>query len=228
MRFAIIQFPGSNCDRDCLFALRDSIGVEAELIWHKETSLDGFDAVVVPGGFSFGDYLRCGAIARFSPIMPAVKAFAAAGGLVIGICNGFQILCEAGLLPGVLLRNRDLHFLCTHVDLEVISTDSPFTSAFTPGETLRVPIAHGEGAYFADAATLAELEAGDRILLKYVGANPNGSVANIAGICNAERNVFGLMPHPERACELRLGSADGRGFFDSMLMALGATPAGAA
>ena len=219
MRFAILQFPGSNCDRDCLFALRDTLGQEAELVWHKGSSLEGFDAAVVPGGFSFGDYLRCGAIARFSPIMPALKGFAAAGGLVIGICNGFQILCEAGLLPGALLRNRDLHFICQHVTLKVTSTDSPFTSACEPGQLLTIPIAHGEGAYFADADTLAELHAADRILLKYEGLNPNGSVEAIAGICNAERNVFGLMPHPERACEPRLGSIDGRLIFESMLAA---------
>lgn len=222
MRFAILQFPGSNCDRDCLFALRDTMGEEAELVWHKNTSLEGFDCVVVPGGFSFGDYLRCGAIARFSPIMPALKDFAAAGGLVIGICNGFQILCEAGLLPGALLRNRDLHFVCQHVNLKVVSTDSPFTSACEPGQILNIPIAHGEGAYFADAATLAELHAGDRILLKYEGVNPNGSVEDIAGICNAGRNVFGLMPHPERACETRLGSSDGRLIFESILATAGA------
>jgi phosphoribosylformylglycinamidine synthase len=221
MRFAILQFPGSNCDRDCLFALRDTMGQEAELVWHKETSLGGFDAVVVPGGFSFGDYLRCGAIARFSPIMPALKDFAAGGGLVIGICNGFQILCESGLLPGVLLRNRDLHFICQHVDLRVVSTDSPFTSGLHQGQVLNLPIAHGEGAYFADAATLAELHAADRILLKYAGQNPNGSVEAIAGICNAERNVFGLMPHPERACDPRLGSTDGRLIFESMFAAAG-------
>lgn len=195
---------------------------EAELVWHKNESLEGFDAVVVPGGFSFGDYLRCGAIARFSPIMHPLAAFAAAGKPVIGICNGFQILCEMGLLPGVLRPNKDLHFICTHVEVEVVNTNSPFTNACQPGQRLRIPIAHGEGAYYADAATLDYLRENEQILLRYTGEALNGSTDRIAGICNTERNVFGLMPHPERACEDRLGSTDGRFLFESILRSAGA------
>ncbi len=225
MKFAIIRFPGSNCDQDCFHALNDFPGASADYVWHKDSSLEGFDAVIVPGGFSYGDYLRCGAIARFSPIMQSVKEFAAKGGLVIGICNGFQILCESGLLPGALVRNRDLHFICDDVDLRIEQTDTPFTNAAQPGTTLRVPIAHGEGCYFADDATLAKLNAEKRILLRYSdaqgqvteAANPNGSRENIAGICNEGRNVFGLMPHPERACDSLLGSVDGRVIFQSIL-----------
>ncbi len=225
MRFAIIQFPGSNCDQDCLRSLRDDLGIAAEYVWHKTTSLDGFDAVVLPGGFSYGDYLRCGAMAKFSPIMKSVRGFAEAGGLVIGVCNGFQILCETGLLPGALIRNRDLHFVCAQTALRVESSDSPFTSRCRPGEILRIPIAHGEGSYFADEATLRDLERHQQVLLRYVdaetgeptlGSNPNGSLANIAGICNRARNVFGLMPHPDRASHPRLGSDDGRKIFESM------------
>lgn len=225
MRFAIIQFPGSNCDQDCLRSLRDDLGIAAEYVWHKTTSLDGFDAVVIPGGFSYGDYLRCGAMAKFSPIMGPVRGFAEAGGLVIGVCNGFQILCETGLLPGALIRNRDLHFVCAQTALRVESSDSPFTSRCRRDEVLRIPIAHGEGSYFADEETLRELEDHNQILLRYVDAetgeptpesNPNGSLANIAGICNRARNVFGLMPHPDRASHPRLGSDDGRKIFESM------------
>ena len=217
MRFAVLQFPGSNCDQDVIQALRTFDGVGADYVWHKTTSLAGFDAVVVPGGFSYGDYLRCGAIARFSPIMGAVKEFAANGGTVLGICNGFQILCESGLLPGALVRNRDLHFICEHVDLRVESNDSRFTKLATPGATLNIPIAHGEGCYVADEATLAELKANDQILVRYAGENPNGSVDAIAGIRNRAGNVFGLMPHPERACDPLLGSTDGRVIFESLL-----------
>jgi len=227
MKFAVIQFPGSNCDQDCLRAINDLDGASAEYVWHKDSSLSGYDAVVVPGGFSYGDYLRCGAIARFSPIMSAVTQAAAEGKLVIGICNGFQILCETRLLPGALVRNRDLHFICEHVHLRVERVDSPFTNKLAAGAALRIPIAHGEGCYFADDATLNELRAENRILLRYAdaqgkvteAANPNGSKENIAGICNSTRNVFGLMPHPERACEARLGSTDGRGIFESMITA---------
>jgi phosphoribosylformylglycinamidine synthase I len=225
MKFAVLRFPGSNCDQDCLHALSSFEGASADYVWHKDSSLAGFDAVVVPGGFSYGDYLRCGAIARFSPIMASVKKFAADGGTVIGICNGFQILCESGLLPGALVRNRDLHFLCEHVHLRVENTDTRFTNSLAPGAVLRVPIAHGEGCYFADDTTIATLESENRILVRYCDAagevtaatNPNGSRANIAGICNAAGNVFGLMPHPERACDPQLGSTDGRAIFDSIL-----------
>ncbi|MCL5099311.1 MAG: phosphoribosylformylglycinamidine synthase subunit PurQ [Candidatus Omnitrophica bacterium] len=232
MHFAVLQFPGSNCDQDCVYALRNVLGHSARLLWHKETSLGPADAVVIPGGFSYGDYLRTGAIARFSPIMPAVLDFAAAGGLVLGICNGFQILCEAGLLPGALVRNRSLQFRCEHVFLKTPTTDSPFTGQIPPGKLLRVPVAHGEGCFFADDATLAQLEARGQILWQYVNArgepteasNPNGSLLNIAGICNAQRNVAGLMPHPERACEPLLGSADGLWIFKSMIHALETRP----
>lgn len=217
MRFAVIQFPGSNCDQDVLYALRGFEGIEAGYIWHKDTSLGSADAVVVPGGFSYGDYLRCGAIARFSPIMGAVKEFAANGGTVLGVCNGFQILCESGLLPGALVRNRDLHFICEHVNLRVENADSRFTKASARGAILNIPIAHGEGCYFADDATLDELERNNQILVRYEGANPNGSCRNIAGIRNREGNVFGLMPHPERACDPLLGSTDGRVIFQSLL-----------
>lgn len=217
MKFAVIRFPGSNCDQDCTYALNTFEGASADYVWHKDSSLSGFDAVVVPGGFSYGDYLRCGAIARFSPIMAAVKEFAAAGGPVIGICNGFQILCESGLLPGALVRNRDLHFLCEHVKVRVEQTNSPFTNAASIGDVLNLPIAHGEGCYFADDATIQKLNAEGRVLLRYEDPNPNGSRENIAGICNEGRNVFGLMPHPERACDDRLGSIDGRLIFQSLL-----------
>ncbi len=205
-------------------------GVEVNYLWHKDTSVAGCDLIVLPGGFSYGDYLRCGAIARFSPIMQSVKAAAAAGTLVLGICNGFQILCEAGLLPGALIRNRDLHFRCEHRWVRVENISNPFLSLSAPGALLNLPIAHGEGCYVADPETLAELNRSGRVLLRYtdesgadsVAGNPNGSVENIAGICNAARNVFGLMPHPERACDPRLGSVDGRVIFESVLAALGA------
>lgn len=235
MKFAVVQFPGSNCDQDCLAALRGIEGIEAEYVWHKETSLGNADAIVLPGGFSYGDYLRCGAIARFSPIMRAVIEEARAGKMVIGICNGFQILCEAGLLPGALVRNRSLHFVCAYVHTRVETTDSPFLRGTSVGEVLQIPIAHGEGCYFADEETLRELNERQQVLLRYCdaagqitpAANPNGSVENIAGICNRERNVFGLMPHPDRACEARLGSRDGVKIFQSMLDSLGATAAAA-
>jgi len=225
MKFAVIRFPGSNCDQDCVLAVRSFAGASAEFVWHKETSLNGFDAVILPGGFSYGDYLRCGAIARFSPIMAAVKEFAAAGRPVIGICNGFQILCEAGLLPGALVRNRGLHFLCEHVWLATGTRATAFTRAVPEGRVLRIPIAHGEGCYFADDETLARLRDEDRVLFRYCDAdgratpdaNPNGSRENIAGICNEGRNVFGLMPHPERACHPELGSTDGRFLIQSLL-----------
>ncbi len=228
MNFAVLQFPASNCDQDAVHVLRNVMGHSARLLWHKETSLGNADAVIVPGGFSYGDYLRTGAIARFSPVMQAVQTFAANGGLVLGICNGFQILCEAGLLPGALIRNRSLQFRCEHIYLKTLTTDSPFTNNIPADKLLRVPIAHGEGCYFADDATLALLRAKDQVLWQYVSAagevtdaaNPNGSLQNIAGICNERRNVAGLMPHPERAAEVLLGSADGKLIFESLIRAL--------
>ena len=227
MKAAIIRFPGSNCDQDCELVLREQ-GFQAEFVWHKDSSAAGYDLIVLPGGFSYGDYLRCGAIARFSPIMKSVVEQAAKGVLVLGICNGFQILCESGLLPGALVRNRDLRFICEHVNLRVENTANPFLSASKVGNVLNIPIAHGEGNYVCDAATLAQLKAEQRILLRYSdaagtitdAANPNGATENIAGICNASRNVFGLMPHPERACDAQLGSTDGRLVFQSILAAL--------
>ena len=228
MNFAVLQFPGSNCDQDAVHVLGHVLGHAARLVWHKDHSLGDADAVIVPGGFSYGDYLRTGAIARFSPVMQAVQQFAANGGLVLGICNGFQILCEAGLLPGALVRNRSLQFRCEHVFLKTATTGSPFTNRTPAGKLLRVPIAHGEGCYFADEATLAELQANNQILWQYCdamgeltdAANPNGSLRNIAGVCNAARNVAGLMPHPERASEPLLGSDDGKWIFESMFAAL--------
>jgi phosphoribosylformylglycinamidine synthase subunit PurQ / glutaminase len=225
MKFSIVVFPGSNCDHDAYHAAKHVLGQEAEFVWHKETTLKGADVVVLPGGFSHGDYLRTGAIARFSPIMTAVTQFAAGGGPLLGICNGFQILCEAGLLPGAMLRNRDLKFHCEHVGVRVEQTDTPFTSLATKGQLLRIPIAHGEGNYFADADVIADLESSRRVIFRYCDsrgqttddANPNGSVNNIAGICSEGRNVVGLMPHPERACEPVLGSADGLVLFESVL-----------
>lgn len=228
MKFAVIQFPGSNSDQDCVHTVR-LCGHQAELRWHKDASLGAVDAVLVPGGFSYGDYLRTGAIARFSPIMQAVQKFAADGGLVLGICNGFQILCEAGLLPGALIRNRSLQFRCEPVFLKTATRDSAFTCRIPEGKLLQVPVAHGEGCYFADAATLASLKANNQILWQYANArgeltedaNPNGSLENIAGICNDRRNVAGLMPHPERASEKLMGGlADGKLIFDSLVAAL--------
>ncbi|MEY2548867.1 MAG: phosphoribosylformylglycinamidine synthase subunit PurQ / glutaminase [Verrucomicrobiota bacterium] len=228
MKFAVIQFPGSNCDQDCLAALNGIAGVRAEYVWHKKTSLAGFDAIVLPGGFSYGDYLRCGAIARFSPIMASVVEEARTGKLVIGTCNGFQVLCEIGLLPGALVRNRKLHFICELLTTRVEVPDSAFTQGCPQGSLLRLPIAHGEGCYFADQETLRELNDRHQIILRYAtadgrveaSANPNGSVENIAGICNREGNVFGLMPHPDRACEERLGSAVGVKIFQSMVQSI--------
>jgi phosphoribosylformylglycinamidine synthase len=224
MKFGVVVFPGSNCDHDTYHVISKVIGQPVDFIWHKEEEIDRYDAIILPGGFSYGDYLRSGAIARFSPVMRAVREFALDGGMVLGICNGFQILCEAGLLPGALLRNRGLKFICEHVNIRVERTDTPFTSACVKGEILSIPIAHGEGNYFCDPATLEELEREDRIIFRYcdaVGkitdeANPNGSLENIAGICNRERNVLGMMPHPERASESLLGCNDGRGIFLSM------------
>jgi phosphoribosylformylglycinamidine synthase len=228
MKFAIVVFPGSNCDHDAYHAAKHVLGQEAEFVWHKETSLAGADVVVLPGGFSHGDYLRTGAIARFSPVMTAVAGFARAGGPVLGICNGFQILCEAGLLPGAMLRNRDLKFHCEHVGVRVEQTDTPFTARATKGQVLRIPIAHGEGNYYVEPAVASEIEAAGRVIFRYCdpggnitdAANPNGALNNIAGICSEQRNVLGLMPHPERACEPALGSADGLVLFESIVAEL--------
>jgi phosphoribosylformylglycinamidine synthase I len=233
MKFAIVVFPGSNCDHDAYHAAKHVLGQEAAFVWHKDTSLAGADVVVLPGGFSHGDYLRTGAIARFSPIMATVADFARAGGPVLGICNGFQVLLEAGLLPGAMLRNRDLKFHCEHVRIRVERTDTPFTASARQGQLLNIPIAHGEGNYFADPAVVDALEADGRVIFRYCdrdgqptdAANPNGSVHNIAGICNQARNVVGLMPHPERACEATLGSADGLVLFESVIASLAAAGA---
>ena len=216
MNFGVIVFPGSNCDHDAFHAVSHTLGQKAEFIWHDSAALGPVDAVILPGGFAYGDYLRCGAIAKFSPVMKAVKKFAADGGLVLGICNGFQILVEAGLLPGALIRNRGLKFICREVQLRPGTTNSPFTCAAQKDGTYRMPIAHGEGCYFADQRTLDELEAEDRIAFRYID-NPNGSLRDIAGILNRERNVIGMMPHPERASEPLMGSSDGLVVFQSML-----------
>jgi phosphoribosylformylglycinamidine synthase subunit PurQ / glutaminase len=240
MKFGVVQFPGSNCDDDACHAVGSVIGQPVELIWHQSDDISRFDAIVLPGGFAFGDYLRTGAIARFSPVMNAVGKFARSGGLVLGICNGFQILLEAGLLPGAMMRNKGLRFLCRQVHIRVENTETPFTCSATRGQVLQVPIAHMEGNYFCDANKLAELERNDQIIFRYVHpdgsdagdasrgiapeddreANPNGALAAIAGICNRERNVLGMMPHPERAVEAPLGSADGLIVFRSMVAAL--------
>ncbi len=219
MKVGVIVFPGSNCDHDAFYAVGHNLGEQAEFIWHDSHSLGSVDAVILPGGFSYGDYLRCGAIAKFSPVMAAVKNFARAGGLVLGICNGFQILVESGLLPGALIRNRGLRFVCEEIALRVESTNSPFTNACERGQVLRMPIAHGEGCYIASEETLDELASDDRILFRYVN-NPNGSARDIAGICNPERNVLGMMPHPERAADLILGSNDGLAILQSMARSL--------
>ena len=228
MKFGVVVFPGSNCDHDAYHAAHDVLGQPAEFLWHKESSLKGAEVVVLPGGFAHGDYLRTGAIARFSPIMPAILEFARTGGPVIGICNGFQVLLEAGLLPGAMLRNRDLKFHCEQVYVRVEHTDTPFTASAQKGQLLRIPIAHGEGNYYAEPEVIGALEAERRVIFRYTDArgevtdagNPNGAVNNIAGICNAARNVVGLMPHPERACEPTLGSADGLILFQSVLQSL--------
>ena len=224
MKFGVIVFPGSNCDHDAYHVISKQVGQPVDFIWHRDTDLSSYDAVIIPGGFSYGDYLRAGALARFSPVMTSVQKFAAQGKFVLGVCNGFQILCEAGLLPGALIRNRDLHFICDHVRVRVESSDTPFTNELAGGSVLRIPIAHAEGNYVCDDATLAEMQRHDQIIFRYcdelgaatAAANPNGSRDNIAGICNRARNVMGLMPHPERACEDLLGSSDGRDIFRSL------------
>ncbi len=227
MKFAVLQFPASNCDQDCVHAIR-ALGHSSFLLWHKETSLGEADAVIIPGGFSYGDYLRTGAIARFSPVMQAVQKFADDGGLVLGVCNGFQILCEAGMLPGALVRNRDLQFHCEQVFLKTQNFETAFTNKIPRAQILKIPIAHGEGCYFADDATLEKLKANRQILWQYCDAdgnltdkaNPNGSLLNIAGITNERGNVAGLMPHPDRASEDVLGSNDGKWIFESVIAAL--------
>jgi phosphoribosylformylglycinamidine synthase subunit PurQ / glutaminase len=227
VKFGVVVFPGSNCDHDCHHAVEQVLHQPVRYVWHGERRAPGVDCLILPGGFSFGDYLRTGAIARFSPVMEAVKKHAAAGKPVIGICNGFQILLEAGLLPGAMLRNRSLRFICKFVHLRTASLRTPFTQGLTAGQVLQVPVAHGEGNYFCDAATLAALHREDRIVFRYCDpegnvtpeANPNGSLDNIAGICNARGNVLGMMPHPERCMEPEMGSLDGRQLFFSLLAA---------
>jgi len=228
MKFGVVVFPGSNCDHDAFYAIGNILKKPVEMIWHQSEELAGCDAIVLPGGFAYGDYLRTGAIARFSPVMKSVEKFAKSGGIVLGICNGFQILCEAGLLPGAMIRNAGLRFICRHVYIRVEQTDTPATCAATKGQVLKIPIAHNDGNYRCDDATLAELEKNRQIVFRYTtpdgaddaAGNPNGSVRNIAGICNRGRNVVGLMPHPERAVESALDSADGLVLFHSMAEAL--------
>ena len=232
MKIGVLVFPGSNCDHDCQHVFQDVLGQQVQMIWHKETTVSGLDAVVIPGGFSYGDYLRTGAIARFSPVMNAVKEFAQTGGLVLGICNGFQILLEAGLLPGAMLRNRSLHFVCKDAYVRVENAATPFTGACRAGQVLKIPIAHAEGNYYTDPVTLAGLQANAQVVFRYCTqdgkvtpeANPNGSLDNIAGIRNAEGNVLGMMPHPERCAEDLLGNVDGRLILTSMVESLRKKP----
>ena len=224
MKFGVVVFPGTWSDKDCFYVIDQVLHQPVEYIWHKDTNLTGFDCIILHGGFSYGDYLRCGAIAKFSPVMKSVEAFANAGGLVYGICNGFQILCESGLLPGVLIRNDHLQFRCEWTNLRIENSDSPFTSKAETGQVISVPISHGEGNYFADGATLDEIEKNDQVIFRYsspegcidMDNNPNGSLNNIAGITNREGNVLGMMPHPERCCDPLLGSTDGEVIFRSI------------
>ncbi len=224
MKFGVIVFPGSNCDHDAYHVVSKHVGQPVDFVWHKETDLSSYDAVIVPGGFSYGDYLRAGALARFSPVMQSVKRFADEGKFVFGICNGFQILCEAGLLPGALMRNENLHFICKHVNISVENKNTPFTREIKKSSVLSIPVAHAEGNYVCDDETLQSLEENAQIVFRYCGengeindeSNPNGSRSNIAGICNQNGNVLGMMPHPERACENLLGSDDGREIFRSL------------
>jgi phosphoribosylformylglycinamidine synthase len=228
MKFGVVVFPGSNCDADTYHALRDAMGVPVEYIWHENGDLSGFDCILLPGGFTYGDYLRTGAVARFAPVMESVAQFAARGGLVLGICNGFQILLEAGLLPGAMLRNRSQKFVCGHQYLRLERTETPFTCAGYKGQVIDIPIAHGEGNYYCDEGVLAQLEGEGRIVFRYCDkdgnitdeSNPNGSIANIAGICNEGRNVLGMMPHPERCSDPILGWSDGRVVFESIIESL--------
>jgi phosphoribosylformylglycinamidine synthase len=228
MKFGVVIFPGSNCDHDCYYVIESVIGKPVEFIWHQDTSVRGFDAVILPGGFAYGDYLRTGALAKFSPVMRSVKEFADKGGMVIGICNGFQILCEAGLLPGALLRNVGMKYVCKFLHLRTETTNTSFTNTLSKGQQLHIPIGHGDGNYFADADVLKRIEDNDQVAFRYVtaegqvtrDANPNGSLNNIAGIVNEGRNVLGMMPHPDRSSESILGSSDGRLIFESMVNAL--------
>ena len=225
VKFGVIVFPGSNCDRDVAYVTESLLQQPTRMVWHEESDLSDLDVIIVPGGFSYGDYLRCGAIARFSPAMQATIKHAEQGKLVLGICNGFQVLTEAGLLPGALVRNRDLHFICDRVPLRVERTDLPWTQHYQNGAVITLPIAHGEGNYYADAGTLAELEANGQIVFRYAtdasSSNPNGSLNNIAGICNRKGNVLGMMPHPERASDPLLGGTDGLQLFKGILAAMG-------
>ena len=233
MKFGVIVFPGSNCDHDAYHVISKHVGQPVDFIWHRETDLSSYDALIIPGGFSYGDYLRVGALASFSPVMASVKKFAAQDKLVLGICNGFQILCEAGLLPGALIRNRELHFICQHVNVRVENIDTPFTHELHRGQVLKMPVAHAEGNYVCDDATFEELKRDNRVIFRYCDrdgrvsdeANINGSRDNIAGICSRGRNVMGLMPHPERACEDALGSSDGRAIIHSLVGAITAIAA---
>jgi phosphoribosylformylglycinamidine synthase subunit PurQ / glutaminase len=217
MKFGVVVFPGSNCDRDMAYVTRDILGQPTRMVWHQDTDIDDVDVIVLPGGFSYGDYLRCGAIARFSPVMQQVVRHAKQGKFVLGICNGFQVLTEAGLLPGVLVKNRDLHFICDRVPLKVEKNTIPWTQAYNTGEIITLPIAHGEGCFHADPEVLAELEANSQVVFRYAGTNPNGSLNNIAGICNLQGNVLGMMPHPERAADPILGGTDGLKMFTGLL-----------
>jgi phosphoribosylformylglycinamidine synthase subunit PurQ / glutaminase len=217
MKFGVVVFPGSNCDRDVAYVTRDILQQPTRMIWHQDTDIFDLDVIIIPGGFSYGDYLRCGAIARFSPVMQQVIEHANKGKLVFGICNGFQVLTEAGLLPGVLTRNRDLHFICDRVPLKVEGNHLPWTQSYMTGEIITLPIAHGEGQFYADQKTLAEIEDNGQVVFRYEGDNPNGSLNNIAGICNRKGNVLGMMPHPERASDAMLGNSDGLKMFTGLL-----------
>jgi phosphoribosylformylglycinamidine synthase subunit PurQ / glutaminase len=216
-KFGVVVFPGSNCDRDVAYVTRDVLKQPTRMVWHQETDIADLDVIVIPGGFSYGDYLRCGAIARFSPVMQQVVEHAQKGKLVLGICNGFQVLTEAGLLPGILTRNQDLHFICDRLPLKVERNNLPWTQEYSSDEIITVPVAHGEGRYYADKATLAELEDNGQVVFRYAGENPNGSLNNIAGICNRQGNVLGMMPHPERASDPILGGNDGLKLFQGLL-----------
>ena len=228
MKFGIVVFPGSNCDRDVALVTRDLLQQPTRMVWHEDTDISDIDVIVIPGGFSYGDYLRCGAIARFAPVLKSIQDHAAQGKWVLGICNGFQVLTEVGLLPGALMRNRNLHFICDRLPLKIERFDLPWTQAYSPGEVITLPIAHGEGCYYADPTTLAHLHANRQILFRYsdlqgtvsADVNPNGSVENIAGICNAQGNVLGMMPHPERASDAQLGYTDGLNLFKGLLLAM--------
>ena len=217
MKFGVVVFPGSNCDRDVAYVTRDLLQQPTRMVWHEETDIADLDVVIIPGGFSYGDYLRCGAIARFSPVMQRVVEHAQQGKFVLGICNGFQVLTEAGLLPGALVRNRDLHFICDRVPVKVERSESPWTQSYSSGQIITLPIAHGEGRFYADRRTLQQIEDNGQVIFRYEGENRNGSMNNIAGICNRQGNVLGMMPHPERASDPMLGGTDGLKLFQGLL-----------